>query len=87
MAASFATALGAHLEAKPKPKLLERRLLKIINSPPSKRRTAILKALETRARDKLGVGATAAIDWEKIDWQKVLDFLLKLLVILLPLFL
>ena len=87
MAASFSTALGAHLSAKPKPKLLERRLLKIIRSAPSKRRTAILKALETRARDKLGVGATQAIDWEAVDWGKILDFLLKLLVILLPLFL
>jgi hypothetical protein len=84
--ASFATALGAHLETKKKPKLLERRLLKILNAAPSKRRTAILKALETRARDKLGVGATQAIDWSAVDWQKILDFLLKLLVILLPLF-
>ena len=83
--ANFATALGSHLEAKKKPKFLERRLLRIIRAKPSKRRTAILNALETRARDKLGVGATAAIDWGNIDWEKILDFILKLLAIIGPL--
>lgn len=83
--ATFATALGGHLRGKKKLKFLERRLLKIVEAKPSKRRTAILNLLETRARDKMGVGATEAIDWGQIDWQKILDFILKLLAILGPL--
>ena len=85
MATTFASALSAHLATKKKPGLLQRRLQRILDAKPSKRRTAILAALETRARDRLGVGATAAIDWSAIDWSKVLDFILKLLAIIGPL--
>ena len=87
MATSFAAGLSDYLATKKKPTLLERRLQKILDAKPSKRRTAILKALEARARDKLGVGATEAIDWGSIDWKAIIGFILQLLVILLPLIL
>lgn len=87
MATSFASALSAHLATKKKPTLLQRRLQKVLDAKDSPRKRAILKALETRARDKLGVGATEAIDWQSINWAAILDFLLKLLAILAPLFL
>lgn len=83
--ATFASALGAHLDEKPKLSFLERRLKKILDAKPSKRRTAILQLMEARARDRMGFGATEKIDWSAIDWAKILDFLLKLLAILGPL--
>ena len=85
MTNSFAVGLRDHLATKKKPTLLQRRLKRILDARPSKRRSAILEALETRARDKLGVGATEKIDWDSIPWDKILSFLLQLLTILLPL--
>ena len=87
VAASFAAGLSDFLATKKKPTLLQRRLQKILDAPDSSRKRAILAALETRARDRLGVGATQGIDWSSIPWDKILDFLLKLLAILAPLFL
>ena len=83
--ATFAVGLSDHLASKPKLTLLERRLKRLLDAKPSKRRTVILAILEGRARDRLGLGDKVGIDWSKIDWAKVLDFLLKLLAIIAPL--
>lgn len=86
-AVSFAQGLGAHLESKKRTNFWERRLKKIVDAKPSKRRTAILERLEKEARVKLGVSAVAKIDWGNIDWKAVLSFIIKLLMLLAPLFL
>ena len=78
---NFETGLLAHLESKPKLNLREKRLLKFLRSKPSKRRTRILKRLEANMRDARGVSATAKVSWEpgQFDWDKFLEFLMKLL--------
>lgn len=90
----FETALKAQLEARPKSRFRgrwARRLLSIVNGPASKKRTQILARLEAHARAHLAsegvVSATGAIDWSSIDWAKVFDILLKILLALLPLLL
>lgn len=86
-AMTFAQGLGAHLESKKKLTFWDRRLKKIIDAKPSKRRTAILERLEREARTKLGKSGVAKIDWSSIDWKAVLSFIIKLLMMLAPLFL
>ena len=83
--ATFAEGLSSHLAGRKKLTFLQRRLQKIVDARPSKRRTAILQLMEERVRDKMGFGATEKIDWSSIDWNKVLDFILKLLAIIGPL--
>jgi len=87
VAVSFATGLSDHLAGKSKLSFWEKRLKKILDAKPSARRTKILNALESSARAHLGVSAAEKIDWQSIDWQKVLDFILKLIMILAPFFL
>lgn len=84
----FETALREQLETQPRGRIRGRRLLKILDSKPSKRRTRILARLESHARAHLVsegmASATGAIDWGSIDWSKVFDTLLKILMALLP---
>jgi hypothetical protein len=87
VAKTFAVGLADHLRTKKRLTFWERRLQKIVEAKPSKRRTAILERLEAAARVQLGVSADAAIDWGAVDWAKILDFILKLIALLAPLFL
>jgi hypothetical protein len=88
---TFAEALKQQLESR---KLTRRgkRLLDLINSKPSRRRGRILERLERHARIHLnqeGVGTTWQ-GWDglkNVDWDKVFEGLLKLLLALLPLLL
>lgn len=87
MAVSFGAGLGGYLAEKQKLTFWERRVKKIVDAPGSERRTRFLKILESRAREHLGVGATAKIDWSSIDWAALLSAILKFLLMILPLFL
>lgn len=87
----FETALREQLNARPKSRFRGRwaqRLLKLVNGPPSAKRTRILARLESHARAHLVsegmASATGAIDWSSIDWNKVFDTILKILMALLP---
>lgn len=60
------------------------RLLKIIDAKPSKRRTRILARLEAHAAVAAG-GEVGKIDWSAIDWTKLFNVLIELLLKLLPL--
>lgn len=85
----FETALREQLETQPRGRIRGKRLLKILDSKPSKRRTRILARLEAHARTHLVsegvVGADAVgFDWSSVDWQKVFDVILKILLALLP---
>lgn len=87
--ATFATALGDAIRAKPSLTLTDKAILKIVDGPQSFMRTRFLKRLEAHARIHLGMSSAEAIDWSSIDWNKVLDFLTKLAAIILavlPLF-
>lgn len=86
-AVTFAAGLGGYLAGKPKLNIWQKRLKKVLDARPSTRRTWFLKALEARARDHLGVSATAAIDWSAINWSELLTAILKFLLMILPLFL
>lgn len=74
-----------------------KRLLDIINDKPSRRRTRILDRLERHARlqlEDIGYKKAATIDdWSEVsekDWgaffQKLFEFLMKMLPLILPLF-
>src|SRR5690349_23994177 len=85
---TFEGALRAQLAARPPGKgLWARRLQQLLDAKPSRRRSRILARLESHARAYLvGEGlasATGAIDWSSIPWDKVLDFVLKLLLAIL----
>lgn len=88
---TFEDVLREQLAKKPRKGRRERRLLELIDSRPSARRTRVLARLERHARAFLvsegavgeGVGA---IDWASIDWEKFFSNLLKLLLAILPLF-
>lgn len=85
---TFEEALGEQLRAKKRLTFWEKRLLKLIDARPSKRRTRVLERLRAHAATALEIkGDPAAIDWSKIDWAKVLDFVLKIILALLPLLL
>jgi hypothetical protein len=98
---TFAEAFREHLTAEPTLKRRGKRLLAIIDGPPSKRRTRQLDRMERHAvaalDDKhlarLGIKATAlaggglGIDWSQVDWGKVLQTILEILMKILPLLL
>jgi hypothetical protein len=94
MLSSFEGSLRVHLEkAGPEKKRQTRKLRELLDSPPSRRRTRLLERLERhtiahlQAEGKLGNEATfGAIDWSTVDWNKILDFVMKLLTMLIPLF-
>lgn len=67
------------------PKNANAKRLKRILSLPEPKRTKSLKRLEAYIRAHFDVPAEEAIDWSKIDWQEVLTFLFKILIMILPL--
>src|SRR5690348_10507077 len=64
-----------------------KRILAILNGPDSRLKRWFLKRAEADARLKLDLGDKVGIDWSSIDWQAILDFILKLAAIILPLIL
>lgn len=96
----FADALKEQLESTTNLRRRGRKLLELINSRPSRARTRKLARLERHALAsldkkqlaKLNVPAGAlfgddeglGIDWSQIDWGKILDTLLDILLKLLP---
>lgn len=67
--------------------LWEKKLKKLLDAKPSARRTRLLNRMEGHVRVALGKSPTEAIDWSKVDWNKVFDFIMKLLLAILPLLL
>jgi hypothetical protein len=79
----FEDAFGGQLRAKPKRTRKENAILKIIDGPASRLRTWFLSTLEHRARVQLGVEAGVGIDWSKVDWEKLLNTILQLALVIL----
>lgn len=88
---TFLEALREQVEVKKskKGRLLLKRLDRMI---PSRRRRVVAR-LEKHARTALAAegalsasAATAAIDWESIDWAKFFEMIVKLLTLILPMF-
>lgn len=98
MGTDFASNLKANLEAKGDLRRRGRRILAIINGPDSPHKARLLARMEDHARAHLGLAAAhtvptdmpgtdwskITIDWSKIDWAKIIDGLLKLLLAILP---
>ena len=84
--ASFEGNLKAALMADKSLSRRGKKILAIINGPRNKRRERILNRMERHALAHMGAGADG-IDWSTIDWAKVIEGLLKLLLMLLPLLL
>lgn len=87
--ATFEVALRDHLLSKAKLAAGERRLLKWLAEEPKNarqrsRRARQLARYEERVRDRLNQ-PVGAIDWSKIDWQKIIDFIIKILPLILAL--
>ena len=82
LATSFEHNLRQQLEADPKLRRRGLRILAVLNERPSKRRTRRVARMEAHSAAHLGL--TGAIDWSKIDWQKVVMAVLQMLLALLP---
>lgn len=70
-----------------KHKASERIILKIINAPDSPKRTRQLAVMEELTRAHLHLPAQGAIDWSQVDWSKILQGLIRVLIAILPLLL
>ncbi len=88
----FVIGLKSSLEAAPNLRRRGKKILEVINQRPSKRRTRILARMERHAQaaiyDKVpasAFGPAKAIDWSKVDWNKVIMTILDILIKLLPL--
>lgn len=92
---TFEDALREHLESKPKLSGHEKRIMKILDDEPSKRRSRRLKRMEGAAAEVVktsraakGMSTVGGIDWdaasfEGIDWMMILKILIQLLPLLL----
>ncbi len=88
MDVAFVSNLKAQLEADPDRSRRGEKILKIINSPDSPRRTRRLKRMEAHARAAAGGGKDhKVIDWSKVDWAKVIDKIIEIILKFLPLIL
>lgn len=84
----FETALRAQIEVSASRRRRARRVLEILDSRPSRRRTRQLARMERHALAALDSDAKiGAIDWSAIDWAKVFEKILEVLLKLLPLLL
>lgn len=86
---TFEIGLRDHLLAQAKLSAGEWRLLKWLTEEPRNarqrsRRARQLARYEERVRDRLNQ-PVGAIDWSKIDWQKIIDFIIKILPLILAL--
>ncbi len=80
---NFEDALREQIEARPRLGLKGRRIRAILDARPSKRRTRQLERMEAHAAAVVGKPA-GAIDWSAIDWAKLFEQILALLLALLP---
>jgi len=89
LSTSFETALRQQCEATTKRKRRAKRLLAVLDMEDGPRRRRILARLERHAAAHLEVeeGMVGAIDWGSIDWERLFESLLKLLMMILPMFL
>lgn len=77
---TFAANLQAALETKPRPTKREKRILEVLQSPPSPRRDRQIARWENHARAAIDADPKkGAIDWSSIDWGKVLTTILEIL--------
>ena len=85
---TFETGLREAILAKPKLTARERRILAVIDAPPSKRKERRLARMENHARAAMNIAPNKAeVDWGSFDWSKILTMILELLIKLLPLIL
>ena len=81
---TFEQALRENLEAQPTQRRRSARILEVLDSRPSRRRTRILERMEKHARAEAGFQGK---DWGAVDWPSLLKSILDILLKLLPLFL
>jgi len=81
---TFQEALSEQLGKHPK---RFKRLREFFARPESEHKSRIMARLEAHARVHLGLSPTEAIDWSSIDWASLFEGLMKLLMLILPLFL
>lgn len=87
MSKSFESNLRQHLESKSRLTAQDRRLLRILDLPPTNaRRKRVLGRLEDGARTQLQADGQMAIDWGAIDWAALLETLAKFIKVILDLF-
>ena len=89
MSTDFEFNLRKHLEANPSRKRRAKRILAILDSKPSRRRTRRIEAMEKHVEAQLAASGRMKYwvdmpDWSAIDWAKLIDIILKLLLALLP---
>lgn len=82
---NFASSLKKEIESSPEINRRGKRILSIINSPPSNARTRKLRRMERRARQEIGESPRTKIDWSKVDWEKWFKLIFEALLKLLPL--
>lgn len=80
----FETALRAQIATR-KATRRAKRLLAILDAPRSRARTRRIERMERHAAAAAGLNSTAGIDWESIDWSKLFETILSILMKLLPL--
>ena len=85
--AEFAASLKAYLEGQHAASPTSgREMLDFLNKPPSQHKTRVLRRMERRARNELGLAANEAIDWQALDWTAIISTLLPILLKILMLF-
>lgn len=84
---NFATNLRLHLLAMSDRTYQEDRILAMLDEPDGPRHRRQLRRMETRCRHEAGYSSSEGIDWSSIDWAKVLQIFIKVLLTLLPLLL
>lgn len=99
---NFASVLQEQLKAQTLPlrKRQAKKVQKILDMPESDRKTRLLKRIEDHVQLELThsdyeipaeamttqADGTTGIDWSKIDWSKVFDIVLKIILAIIPLF-
>ena len=81
--ANFETALRNQI-ASNKATRRAKRLLAFLDAPRTKLRAARLKRMEQHAA--LEAGVAVGVDWAEIDWSKLFERILSLILSILPLF-
>ncbi len=78
---TFEQALREQCEATDARRRKAKRILAVLDAAPSKRRTRRLDRMQRHVEVELGMNIA---DWSDIDWPKLFDTILKLLLALLP---
>lgn len=83
---TFEQSLRAAIQADPARRRRARRIQEVLDMRPGRRRQRVLDRMARHAAAALGE-EPSAIDWSQVDWAKVFDLILKVLLALLPLLL